>query len=61
MENNRSLSVDITKGTAIIAIVLGHIAFRYLSCRLVHCGAKVKERELTYPEGELENKREVDI
>ena len=26
MENNRSLSVDITKDTAIIAIVLGHIA-----------------------------------
>lgn len=38
MENNRSLSVDITKGTAIIAIVLGHIAFSYPSCRLVHCG-----------------------
>ena len=38
MENNRSLSVDIAKGTAIIAIVLGHIAFCYLSCRLVHCG-----------------------
>ena len=61
MENNRSLSVDITKSTAIIAIVLGHIAFSYPSCRLVHCGVKVKERELTYPEGELENKREVDI
>jgi len=43
MENNRSLSVDITKGTAIIAIVLGHIAFSYPSCRLVHCGVKVKE------------------
>lgn len=38
MENHRSLSVDITKGTAIIAIVLGHIAFSYPSCRLVHCG-----------------------
>lgn len=38
MENNRSLSVDITKGTAIIAIVLGHIAFSYPSCCLVHCG-----------------------
>ena len=38
MENNRSLSVDITKGTAIIAIVLGHIAFSYPSCSLVHCG-----------------------
>ena len=41
MENNRSLSVDITKGTAIIAIVLGHIAFSYPSCRLVHCGVSI--------------------
>ena len=38
MENNRSLSVDIAKGTVIIAIVLGHIAFSYPLCRLVHCG-----------------------
>ena len=43
MENNLSLSVDITKGTVIIAIVHGHIAFSYPSCRLVHCGVKVKE------------------
>lgn len=42
MENNRSLSVDITKGTAIIAIVLEHIAFSYPSCRLVQLRCKGK-------------------
>ena len=35
---NRYLSVDITKGVAIIAIVLGHIAFAYPSCSLVGSG-----------------------
>lgn len=31
----RSLSVDITKGVAIIAIVLGHIAYSYPACKLL--------------------------
>ena len=35
MTNERSLSVDITKGTAIIAIVLGHIGFMYPSSKLL--------------------------
>lgn len=35
MANKRSLSVDITKGVAIIAIVLGHIGFMYPSTKLV--------------------------
>lgn len=35
MKNSRSLSVDITKGVAIIAIVLGHIAYSYPACKLV--------------------------
>lgn len=35
MNNKRSLSVDITKGVAIIAIVLGHICFCYPSCKLL--------------------------
>lgn len=36
MQNKRSLSVDITKGVAIIAIVLGHIGFCYPSCELIN-------------------------
>lgn len=35
MENKRFLSVDIAKGCAIIAIVLGHIGFSYPSCNLI--------------------------
>lgn len=34
--SKRSLSVDIAKGISIIAIVLGHIAFRYPSNNLVN-------------------------
>lgn len=34
-KNNRSLSVDITKGVAIIAIVLGHITYSYPTCKLL--------------------------
>lgn len=37
----RSLSVDITKGAAIIAIVLGHITFTYPSCSLMAGGTLV--------------------
>lgn len=35
MKNNRSLSVDITKGIAITAIVLGHIGFSYPKFKLI--------------------------
>lgn len=35
MKNNRSLSVDITKGVAIIAIVLGHITYSCPTCKLL--------------------------
>lgn len=35
MNGNRSLSVDITKGLAIIAIVLGHVSFSYPANSLV--------------------------
>lgn len=38
MAKKRSLSIDIAKGTAIIAIVLGHIAFEYPSSSLVSSG-----------------------
>lgn len=38
MAKKRSLSIDITKGAAIIAIVLGHIAFEYPSSSLVSSG-----------------------
>ena len=41
MINNRSLSVDITKGIAIIAIVLGHIGFSYPACKLIDSGTLV--------------------
>lgn len=37
----RSLSVDITKGVAIIAIVLGHIAYSYPRCSLLDTSALV--------------------
>lgn len=37
----RSLSVDITKGMAIIAIVLGHIAYSYPRCNLLDTSALV--------------------
>lgn len=35
MKNRRSISVDITKGVAIMAIVLGHVNFYYPTCDLV--------------------------
>lgn len=35
MTQNHSLFVDITKGIAIIAIVLGHIGFSYPACKLI--------------------------
>lgn len=35
MTRNRSLSVDIAKGVAIIAIVLGHVAYSYPICNLI--------------------------
>ena len=35
MKNNRSLSVDITKGVAIIAIVLGHVTYSCPTCKLL--------------------------
>lgn len=38
MAKKRSLSIDITKGAAIIAIVLGHIVFEYPSSSLVSSG-----------------------
>ena len=41
MNGNRSLSVDITKGVAIIAIVLGHISFLYSANSLVDSSALV--------------------
>ena len=41
MKNNRSLSVDITKGIAIIAIVLGHIGFSYPICNFIDSSALV--------------------
>ena len=36
MNSRRSLSVDITKGISIIAIVLGHIGFFYPACQLIN-------------------------
>lgn len=39
MKNSRSLSVDITKGVAIIAIVLGHISYSYPNCKLLDSSA----------------------
>lgn len=39
MKNSRSLSVDITKGVAIIAIVLGHITYSYPNCKLLDSSA----------------------
>lgn len=41
MKNNRSLSVDITKGMAIIAIVLGHIGFSYPTRSLINSSVLV--------------------
>lgn len=35
IKNNRSLSVDITKGVAIIAIVLGHVTYSCPTCKLL--------------------------
>ena len=41
MSSNRSLAVDITKGAAIISIVLGHINFCYPTFSLMNLGTLI--------------------